>query len=272
MPIAYAYIRVSHKKSEQSGLSPEAQSDRCRNYYEYRIKPEGVDYYDGPLLYDAAVSARHVPFQLRPAGRRLFEMVRPGDHVIFAYLDRGFRELSDYTKLIDLWDTMNVTVHFADLGVDLSTGPGRLVANIMASIAQGQSDLISERNKEIAARMRRLNRPLNGKKRLGYKLEGPPKYRQWVPDEIELSIMAEIVRLRDDQGMTWQEVSDKIEQDLCTHEGREFNPSVFVKRKWSWEKCRRGYEAFKRFLTEQAQRASDGTAITNSEPLTNRTY
>ena len=243
MPIAYACIRVSHKKSEQSGLSPEAQSDRCRNYYEYRIKPEGVAYYDGPLLYDPAVSARHVPFQLRPAGRRLFEMVRPGDHVIFAYL-----------------------------GVDLSTGPGRLVANIMASIAQGQSDLISERNKEIAARMRRLNRPLNGKKRLGYKLEGPPKYRQWVPDEIELSIMAEIVRLRDDQGMTWQEVSDKIEQDLCTHEGREFNPSVFVKRKWSWEKCRRGYEAFKRFLTEQAQRASDGTAITNSEPLTNRTY
>ena len=63
------------------------------------------------------------------------------------------------------------------LGVDLSAGPGMTVANIMASVAQGQSDLYSERNKAIAARLRKMNRPTNGTKKLGCKLAGKGKDR-----------------------------------------------------------------------------------------------
>ena len=35
--------------------------------------------------------------------------------------------------------------------------------------------------------------------------------------------LSEIVRLRDEKGMTWQEVSDSIEKRLCEYEGREFS-------------------------------------------------
>jgi hypothetical protein len=200
------------------------------------------------LLYDPAVSARHVPFLSRKGGARLNDMLRPGDHVIFAHLDRGFRAILDYAALIDLWKSKHVTVHFADLGVDLGTPQGMLVANIMASVAQGQSDLTSQRNKEIAARMRKLNRPCNGQKKLGYKLAGPKGNCQWVPDMPERAIMAEIARLRDEKGWTWQTISDSVERRLCESDGRQFRKSAFFKRKWGPSKCRRAYSAYKRIL------------------------
>ncbi len=137
------------------------------------------------------------------------------------------------------------------MGVDLGTPQGMLVANIMASVTQGQSDLTSQRNKEIAARMRKLNRPCNGQKKLGYKLAGPKGNCQWVPDMQERAIMAEIVRLRDEEGRTWQTISDSVERRLCEYDGRQFRQSAFFKRKWAPSKCRRAYFAYKRILKEE---------------------
>ena len=157
----------------------------------------------------------------------------------------------DYAALIDVWKGKRVTVHFADLSVDLSTPQGMLVANIMASVAQGQSDLTSQRNKQIAARMRKLNRPCNGQKRLGYKLIDLGNHRQWIPDWEERAIMAEIARLRDEKGWAWQAISDSVERCICQHEGRQFRQSAFFKRKWTPSKCRRAYLAYKRILQEE---------------------
>ena len=43
--------------------------------------------------------------------------------------------------------------------------------------------------------MRKLNRPCNGQKKLGYKLAGPKGNSQWVPDMQERAIVAEKVDL-----------------------------------------------------------------------------
>ena len=116
MPTAFAYLRVSHLDSARSGLSPGAQLDRCRQHYKHVLLPKQVDWYglteipDGldltkydpelELLYDPAVSARHVPLLQRKGGARLGKMVRRGDHVIFAHLDRGFRAVLDHAALV----------------------------------------------------------------------------------------------------------------------------------------------------------------------------
>ncbi len=230
MPTAYSYIRVSHQDSANSGLSPGSQLDQCRMYYGRVLMPkeaiwwgmteipEGLDLikHDGEieLLYDPAVSARHVPFLNRKGGSRLNDMLQPGDHVIFAHLDRGFRAVLDFSALIDVWKSRNITVHFADMGVDVSTPHGMLVANIMAAVAQGQSDMQ------------------------------------------ERAIMAEIVRLRDEKGRTWQTISDSVERRLCEYDGRQFRESTFFKRKWGPSKCRRAYIAYKRILEEEGGRLS----------------
>ena len=249
MPTAYPYLRVSHGESAASGLSPEAQLERCRQYYLSRIAPTGVAFYTGDPFYDPAVSARHVPFLYRKRGAELGRLLKAGDHVIFAYLDRGFRAVLDFAALIDVWRSQHVTVHFADLGVDLSTGPGMLVANIMASVAQGQSDLYSERNKAIAARLRKMNRPTNGTKRLGYKLAGKGKHRYWVPDKVELGIMAEIVRQRD-AGESFEWISRHIEKRMCELDGRIYKNSAFFKRQWTKQRCWRAYRAWQEIQAE----------------------
>ncbi len=49
--------------------------------------------------------------------------------------------------------------------------------------------------------MRKLNRPCNGQKRLGHKLFDMGDHCQWIPDWPQRAIMAEIVRLRDEEGL-----------------------------------------------------------------------
>lgn len=193
---------------------------------------------------------------------RLNNMLKAGDHVIFAHLDRGFRAVRDFAVLIHMRHSREITVHLADMQLDLSTPSGMLSAHIMAAVAQGQSDLLSERNKEIAARMRRLNRPCNGQKMLGFKLDGPrglPR-NQWqlMPDWPQRAIMAEIVRLRDEERLAYQAISDSVERRICELDGRQFRQSAFFKRKWTPSKCRRAYLAYRRIVAEELARDGHG--------------
>jgi len=253
MPTAYNYTRVSHANSRASGLSPEAQRDVCRQYYEVRgLKQQGVQWYDRESIYDPAVSARHVPFLERKMGAKLHAMLQPGDHVIFAHMDRGFRAVLDWAALIEVWKSKQITVHIADMGVDLSTGPGMLVANIMVSVAQAHSDMLSERNKEIAATLRKLNRPTNGTKKLGYVAVGPKGNRRWTADQQERAIMTYIEYHRDVKGLSWERIADAVNRKICRWQKKPFKKSAFAKIPWNWQKCYRAYQAWKRIKVEES--------------------
>ena len=244
MPAAYGYARVSHDQSARSGLSEDTQRNLIKRYYETRLASQSVLW--GGVYFDPAVSARHVPFLSRKQAAELNSLLKPGDHIIFAHLDRPFRALLDFASVLEnVWDPKGINVHFADMQIDLESPAGRAMANMMATFAQWQSDSYSERNKEIAARMRQLNRPTNGTKRLGFKLVGPTGYRQWGPDHAERRIMGQIVRLRDGGKMSWEQISDLVERQVCESEGRQFRKSAFAKRKWTRFRCRRAYLAYK---------------------------
>jgi DNA invertase Pin-like site-specific DNA recombinase len=142
--VAYWYCRESHADSYANQNSKQTQEGICQSYYDFRLKPLGVRV--GKIYYDPKTSARHVPFLQRTAGKELDRILQATDHVIFAHLDRGYRAVLDFSQVMQNWKSRGVTVHFASLGVDMSTPAGMLVANIMASVAQGESDLESERN------------------------------------------------------------------------------------------------------------------------------
>ena len=71
------------------------------------------------------------------------------------------------------------------------------------------------------------------------------------PTGKERAVMAEIVRLYDEEGFSYSAISDLVERRLCEYEGREFRNSAFVKREWGPSKCRRAYYAHKRILEEE---------------------
>jgi DNA invertase Pin-like site-specific DNA recombinase len=205
----YFYVRESHADSWEKGNSHKSQEDECQRYYEYRIAPLGIPKGER-VFYDPKTSARHIPFLQRPAGKDLDRILQAGDHVVFSHLDRGYRAVMDFSVLMERWKERGVIVHFASLGVDLSTPAGMLVANIMASVAQGESDLKSERNREIAAFRRKMGRPTSPRRRVGCKVVGKKGDRYYAPFKEEREILEEIIKLHE-QGWTWKQVGILIE-------------------------------------------------------------
>ena len=77
--------------------------------------------------------------------------------------------------------------------------------------------------------------------------------------------MAEIVRLRDEEGSTYRAISNSVERRICECDGRQFRQPAFFKRKWTASKCRRAYLAQKRIVDEELAR--DGHAPVSDELL-----
>jgi DNA invertase Pin-like site-specific DNA recombinase len=194
---------------------------------------------------DAAVSAYKKRLLERKGGEELNASLRPGDHVIFARLDRGFRNLKDLLNTVDQWIARGIHIHFCDLGLDLTTDFGRLILQILGAVAEWQARYTSARNKEIAKVMKSLGRKGNGRAPMGFKLVGPKgKRRKVVKDEAALAVMQEIVRLRDRERLSWSEISDRIEAKLAQSQGRQPIPAYDQgKRQWTKHLCQQGYEA-----------------------------
>jgi len=251
MPVAFGYVRVSHSKpgmtdrevQKELDISIRNQVDRVVAYHELYLRDRAELYPE--VFIDVQVSARFVPFSHRPEGGRLDDMAADGDHIIFAHLDRAFRFVRDYAVLMEDWEERHITVHFADLGIDVSTPQGKLIANLMASMAQAQSDFASERLREMKAYLRSTGRPEGGRRRIGYWL----KKGRYVPYMLEWQIMMEIVRLRDQEHWSWERISDHIEEILAGHEQRPVQSAVFRPRRlWRWPRCKRAYRIWKEVI------------------------
>jgi DNA invertase Pin-like site-specific DNA recombinase len=151
MPIAYGYCRVSTEAQARSGLGIEAQQAQIQLYHELRLNDT---HQFGGFYSDPAESGR-VPFLSRIGAAQLSGVVRPGDAVIIAKLDRGFRSLRDCLETEEyLRKDRGISLHLMDLNVDTTTAAGRMVLQMMGSVAEFESNRISERTKEAMARKR----------------------------------------------------------------------------------------------------------------------
>lgn len=154
MPRILAYIRCSHIDSAVTGLSIDAQINAAKAYA--AALPEQLPWSaerspgDGEpgLFIDSAVSAWKKRLYERPGGKALRDAMRPGDHVLFYSIDRGFRSVYDFSRTIPYWIKEGVHVHLISEGFNLLTANGKLLSNILAAFAQWKSDMISERTKE----------------------------------------------------------------------------------------------------------------------------
>lgn len=154
MATAHIYIRCSHIDSAESGLGLMQQEETCRAYFDLlrlRVPDCRELLLNQGIFRDVAVSAyqrKSAAFDKRPAGRRLLGEVKPGDHILFARLDRSFRNARECRRWIDHWKDTGVRVHFVDLQVDVGTAQGMLIVGIMSYMAEWQSAYISERTRE----------------------------------------------------------------------------------------------------------------------------
>lgn len=149
----YAYVRCSHEKSVISGLGLEAQT----NIIDCMACPDdewGESSHNSGRLgwfVDEAVSAYKKHWAQRPAASRLLYVVRKGDVIRFARVDRAFRSVSSMVKAVEILDRRGVTMQFSDLQIDTRTPHGRAMLSMLVVWAQWESAIKSQRNREAFA-------------------------------------------------------------------------------------------------------------------------
>ena len=164
---------VYTRKSNEEGLDMEfnsldAQREACEAYITSQ-RPEGwvlvPDRYD-----DGGVSGGTLE---RPALRRLLRDIEHGlvDVVVVYKIDRLSRSLSDFSKLVDLFDIHDVTFVSVTQSFNTTTSMGRLTLNILLSFAQFEREVIGERIRDKFAASRKKGMWMGGCVPLGYRVE-----------------------------------------------------------------------------------------------------
>jgi DNA invertase Pin-like site-specific DNA recombinase len=142
---AVAYIRKSVVQKGAMTLSWEMQEADVRAIAERRGDTDIL------ILSDWGKSGRKGA-EGRPGYRTLLEMIEGGQvRTLYAYsLSRLSRSLIEYSRLADLCVKAGVRVHFAKEGeMDFASPAGRLIVNILASVAQMEAELAQERSRDM---------------------------------------------------------------------------------------------------------------------------
>lgn len=137
---AALYIRVSGEEQKIKGLSLEAQQERLEAYAKER------GWLIAGIYIDAAKTARK-NMHKRAEFQRMIEAVKHDeiDVLLFCRLDRWFRSVADYYKVMEILEAHNCNWATSDEEYNTSTANGRLYINVKLSIAQNEADIDGER-------------------------------------------------------------------------------------------------------------------------------
>jgi DNA invertase Pin-like site-specific DNA recombinase len=150
------YLRVSTEEQARSGLGMEAQKERI--HQEALRRGWTVEW-----ITDDGYTAANLD---RPGITAALSALRTheANALVVAKLDRLSRSLLDFARLMEQAQREKWNIVCLDLGIDLSTPQGQLMANVMASFAAYERDLIRQRTRDalqaLKSRGVRLGRPV----------------------------------------------------------------------------------------------------------------
>src|SRR5262249_7659268 len=147
------------------------------------------------------------PLWMREGGREMLVQLKPGDHVIITDLSRAFRNFREAVNQFEEWVSRGIHVHVTRLGMDTRTILGRFAIRLLAALAEMESETTAERTRIVMQdRKKRFGcasqNGMYGKKWLKKK-NGE---RQLVDDPDERAVMAQIVRLHDQERFSFREI------------------------------------------------------------------
>ncbi|MGF7409185.1 Putative DNA-invertase from lambdoid prophage Rac [Providencia rustigianii] len=130
----YAYTRVSKADNEYG------TTDNQISIIESQLK---IDH-----IYSDINISGSTPFNKRPEAQKMVSLLKSGDVIVIAKLDRGFRDTADCLNTIKWLKQKNITLKILDIALDVSTPIGEMILTIMASVATFERKRIAERIKD----------------------------------------------------------------------------------------------------------------------------
>ena len=180
------------RKSTDEGLekdfnSLDAQREACAAFIQSQ-KHEG--WTGTPTLYDDGGYSGGT--MERPALQRLLADIEAGriDVIVVYKVDRLTRALSDFAKLVEIFDRRGVSFVSITQQFNTTTSMGRLTLNILLSFAQFERELIGERVRDKVAASKKKGMWMGGTVPLGY----DAKDRKLVVNKAEARTVVDIYR------------------------------------------------------------------------------
>jgi DNA invertase Pin-like site-specific DNA recombinase len=166
-----AYLRVSTQEQGASGLGLLAQREAIQSEADRRGWDE-VEWFE-------EVTGNGRP---GPARHRAIGQLGKTDVLVVAKLDRLSRSLADFVVLMEEARDAGWKLVALDLGLDLTTPGGEVLANVLAAFAQYERRLIGERTKAALAQAQARG------VRLGAKPTVPDEIRSWIAEQREAGL------------------------------------------------------------------------------------
>jgi len=178
---AIIYARVSTEEQKRKGYSIEAQLEACRNY----AKARG---WEVAMEYEEAKSGKDAKKRVKLQRAITFLKEGGADILLVWRIDRLTRSVRDFVDILERIDRRLASVME---GFDMSTPEGKMLAEVLATFAEYERELMRVRTKAGIEEARRA----------GKQIGRPPKYS----DEV-----AENVRRLYKRGFSRREISEEL--------------------------------------------------------------
>ena len=160
------YTRKSTEADlEQEFNSLQAQTESCKAYILSQAG-EGWSALDRSYS-DGGISGGHMD---RPGLKQLIHDIEDGliDIVVVYKVDRLTRSLSDFAKLVDVFDAHNVSFVSVTQAFNTTNSMGRLTLNVLLSFAQFEREVTAERIRDKVAASKKRGKWMGGLPPIGY--------------------------------------------------------------------------------------------------------
>jgi DNA invertase Pin-like site-specific DNA recombinase len=148
--IVHGYVRVSSGEQAETRLGLDAQ--RAAIARACGERGYTLDWF----FEDAGLSGSSTR---RPALQELLRVIRRGEGLMVAKLDRLSRSVHDFAGLVKVAQREGWVPVCLDPDLDLATPNGRLVANLVVSVSQWEAEVTGQRTREaLAAKVARGER------------------------------------------------------------------------------------------------------------------
>ena len=182
------YVRVSTQEPADGGVSLAAQESKVRAY----ASLHDLDLVE--VIIDAGESAKTIK---RPGLQNALAMLKRGEAsgMIVAKLDRLSRSVGDWNDLIDGYfgEKAGKSLMSVADSIDTRTAAGRLVLNVLMSVAQWEREAIGERTRDALAHKKSKGERV-GQLPFGHKTEDGVNL---VEDEAEQDAIKNVEELRE---------------------------------------------------------------------------
>lgn len=189
----YGYVRVSTDKQECSAEAQ--QADILRR---------------GPcdrMFVDEDVSGG-MPLQDRPQGKVMWDLLRPGDTVVVAKLDRAFRNLSDAANTHQNFKAQRIALVVLDMPIDINTPAGELFFHQLCAFAQFERRMIADRTRRACQHKLSTGKPYGCARPLGWL----KKNGAYIPCETERETGRRVLALRS-EGLSWPKIAMRLARE-----------------------------------------------------------